>query len=478
MTSASASFPMLALGWLLTGCTSPPVETHEVNANATTLPPTPQPSAGPPAAAKPETLPPDAKATPAKAHAYDGQNFIVHEWGTLTSVVSSDGRLLAGLHHEDEDLPGFVADRMAQAQVTPAIVLQKMETPVTYFYSPTPRSVQVKVEFPHGLFTQWFPYVEDTGPPLYLERPEDKTSVVDPWISSASALPPACEERTTAATTRAFLNWGQVDVLAPGSVSNLPGPLGDTTWGFARQTQANPVQVQVAGKTYAEKFLFYRGTGTFVLPVQVAVKQDGVVATNTDVSAAMRSAFLLNVTPTGAGFVALGDIKAAGSLTAPLPAASLPHQDFADQLGQALAAALVADGLYADEAQAMVATWRRSYFFTPGPRLLYLLPASHTDAVIPLHIVPRPDQLHRTMVIRVELVSPALEQRLDAALRRLADPASHGAAQSELLAYGRFTQPYLTDAVARATEPKVRAAGLALLEAVRAQRRWRPIALE
>src|SRR5438132_8735097 len=83
--------------------------------------------------------------------------FVVHEWGTLTSVVGSDGVLLPGLHHEEEDLPPFVADRMKQMKVTPSVV-QKMETPVTYFYSPSPRQVQVKVRFPDGIFTQWYPF--------------------------------------------------------------------------------------------------------------------------------------------------------------------------------------------------------------------------------------------------------------------------------------------------------------------------------
>src|SRR3954469_14232654 len=93
-------------------------------------------------------------------HAWSpGQGFVVHEWGTLTSVMASDGSLLPGLHHEEEDLPGFVADRMAQARETPSVV-QKMETPVTYFYSAERRTVSAAVDFPRGVFTQWFPYVK------------------------------------------------------------------------------------------------------------------------------------------------------------------------------------------------------------------------------------------------------------------------------------------------------------------------------
>ncbi len=43
---------------------------------------------------------------------YPGQGFIVHEWGTDTIVVGSNGSLQRGLHHEEEDLPAFVYDRM------------------------------------------------------------------------------------------------------------------------------------------------------------------------------------------------------------------------------------------------------------------------------------------------------------------------------------------------------------------------------
>src|SRR4051812_14978023 len=52
---------------------------------------------------------PDPGARPAQ---YPGHGFIVHEWGTDTVVVGSDGSLQRGLHHEEEDLPGFVYDRI------------------------------------------------------------------------------------------------------------------------------------------------------------------------------------------------------------------------------------------------------------------------------------------------------------------------------------------------------------------------------
>jgi len=46
---------------------------------------------------------------------YPGRGFIVREWGTDTIVVGSDGSLQRGLHHEEEDLPTFVYDRLKAA---------------------------------------------------------------------------------------------------------------------------------------------------------------------------------------------------------------------------------------------------------------------------------------------------------------------------------------------------------------------------
>ncbi|MHA4875279.1 hypothetical protein, partial [Enterococcus faecium] len=36
---------------------------------------------------------------------FSGKGFVVHEWGTNTVVVGSDGSMQTGMHHEEEDLP-------------------------------------------------------------------------------------------------------------------------------------------------------------------------------------------------------------------------------------------------------------------------------------------------------------------------------------------------------------------------------------
>jgi hypothetical protein len=88
------------------------------------------------------------------------------------------------------------------------------------------------------------------------------------------------------------------------------------------------------------------------------------------------------------------------------------------QLRSEMHAALVADGLFADEADAMLDTWQRAYFQSPGVRVFFTVPRVWTDFRLPLTI-SRPADVQRVMVGRIELVSP--EQRV--LLKRLSSTA-------------------------------------------------------
>src|SRR5205809_192536 len=114
-------------------------------------------------------------ASPALASPTDSGKFIVHEWGTFTSFAGSDGISLEFRPLTTSDLPDFVLDRGKQANLfnqrftagdrsiytTKSTVrsLQRMETPVTYFYTDRPRTVDVTVGFPKGLLTEFYPPV-------------------------------------------------------------------------------------------------------------------------------------------------------------------------------------------------------------------------------------------------------------------------------------------------------------------------------
>jgi hypothetical protein len=123
----------------------------------------------------------------------------------------------------------------------------------------------------------------------------------------------------------------------------------------------------------------------------------------------------------------------------------------------------------------MVNTWERSYFLTPGVRLLYLLPQRELDTVLPLTITPAPEVLLRAMVIRLELQPPSREHQLSTWVAQLAKPDAAAQARERFLALGRFAQPLLTRAQQLATDSEARAAADGLLQEVRAERRWSPV---
>ncbi|MBT9561209.1 MAG: hypothetical protein IV100_34765, partial [Myxococcales bacterium] len=68
-------------------------------------------------------------------------------------------------------------------------------------------------------------------------------------------------------------------------------------------------------------------------------------------------------------------------------------------------AALTESGLTLDESVAMVDTWAVSYFHTPGLRVLYVLPRSWTDELLPLTLSFEPTRTVRTLVGRVEVTT-------------------------------------------------------------------------
>jgi hypothetical protein len=98
----------------------------------------------------------------------------------------------------------------------------------------------------------------------------------------------------------------------------------------------------------------------------------------------------------------------------------------------------------------MINTWRKQWFRTPGVRLLYLAPAEWIERELPLTVSPPPDQVTRVMVMRVELLTPSLEQRdLSAAIGLGASTASKDADSSRAYfrALGRFAEPRLRRAL-------------------------------
>ena len=395
--------------------------------------------------------------TPASAR-YSGKGFVVHEWGTNTVVVGSDGSLQRGLHHEEEGLPAFVYDRIkgATRDGEPVSAEIKMETPVTYFYSDKPLTVRAKVAFPRGVFTQWYPAVRSFAPLVAWKGAVNgriPEQVRDPVLDVAFPFQAqVCRDKYTP-IANGLLDWGSIEILPRGSNASSSFPqasLDHFSWSYARQVDSNAIRTS-SGE--AEQFLFYRGLANADLPVKVTAQSGGRVALRNGGAESMGAVFVLDVGATKGAFVAHPEGIAAGATladTAPSldDARAQPMDAYADALGLAVTKALDATGLYHDESVAMVNTWKRQWFRTPGVRVLYLVPESWTDAAIPLTIDPKPETMTRMMLIRVEVITPELEALDAEAARKLDSKDDLPVAQAYFSALGRFGEPRLRRAIA------------------------------
>jgi hypothetical protein len=162
-----------------------------------------------------------------------------------------------------------------------------------------------------------------------------------------------------------------------------------------------------------ERFIFYRGLGDFNVPLKLKLKSLPknvlkVTLLNDSDEAVPALFYVLSTKQNGI----------VNSLA--LPALN-PHEEKSFETSLAtssfdvrasLKTALVNAGLFEDEAMSMINTWDKSYFHTEGERLLYVLPRTWTEKILPMKLVPAPEKLNRVLVGRVELFSSAAQASL------------------------------------------------------------------
>jgi hypothetical protein len=356
---------------------------------------------------------------------------VVHEWGTYTSLEGSDGRTVDGLQHTEEPLPAFVHARDPNAAHTkgveaiPEPVNQKLETPVLYFHSAVARSVRVTVDFPKGIISEWYP----------------NASSFSPAVGALDAL------------ARGSMTWTG-DLLTQGTLG--PDVPSDSVWAPSRKVAA--AGVRIAGEQ--EGFIFYRGLARFDMAVHVESQADGSLAMVNASGDDIPAMFLLSASGQSGGVRSIGALPARATKVVSLDLALEPLDAYVRDASDRIRTALEGSGLFADEAQAMVDTWSRSYFQTGGTRVLYIAPRTWTDALLPIAIDPPPDALVRTLVGRIEIMTPEEEQSIKADL----EEAAAGRLQLGIDAYRRFTEPKLRRAAELIEDPEVKAFASVLVE--------------
>ena len=169
---------------------------------------------------------------------------VVHEWGTFTSISATDSQTLKWTSYRGgAELPPFVHGSKISATGT-----VRMETPVIYFYTPKELTCTVKVSFPKGQITEYYPMPDF------------------PVFGSGS------------------IEWKRVELL-PGRAVNLPLERSGNHYYHARATDAVPLKVWKGNVIDEyEKFLFYRGVGSFAMPLSVKIPEDRLVVQQTAIS--------------------------------------------------------------------------------------------------------------------------------------------------------------------------------------------------
>lgn len=328
-----------------------------------------------------------------------------HEWGTFTSIAGRDGQAvewspLTG----PADLPAFVEHFRNAGFKRGLRGTVRMETPVIYLYDSREETVSVKVALSQGVITEWYPRASRVEPTadifdgtLYQQHPDGSIA------------------------------WDFV-TLSPILREVFPRENLDNHYYFARLTSSTPLRVTTSAGEQQEKFLFYRGVSTFSVPVSAKLTTAGKLLVENRTKEEIPNTILFERRGQKVGYRIGGAMRKDVILDPPELTGTI------DDLGRDLEGMLVAQGLYQDEAHAMVETWRDSWF-EEGSRLLYILPAAFVDAVLPLSIKPAPAQTVRVFVGRLEIVTPATEKAVQRAL------ATHDGATLKM--FGRFLEPVL-----------------------------------
>ena len=334
---------------------------------------------------------------------------IVHEWGTFTSFQDEQGRSIGGINVDDEPVPKFVKRIKDQYVVERFFdkpwfwsqgaiscfkaVTMRLETPVIYFYpekGTAYKPFDVKVDFKQGWLTEYFPVAAK---------------------AQASGFP----DRLTN-ISNGSLQWSNVQL------DNKP-PSQQTTehvWLAPRKVSAASVTVDKE----TEKYLFYRGVAQLDAPIKVVRRNNKLfVYSQLDKNAAdrieLRRLWLVDILPDGrTAYREFGPIilkPNAESLVISIDA-GFNQSEYSNQqlhgLKQSMQQALEHDGLYPDEAKAMLETWKLSYFKSGGTRLFFTVPKVWTDYYLPLQ-VSIPTEIKRVMVGRLELLNPRQRASLD-----------------------------------------------------------------
>ena len=335
---------------------------------------------------------------------HSSSDLIVHEWGTFTAIAGNDGHAVEWTPFKGPaDLPGFV-EHLSDANLKLGLRgTIRMETPVVYFYSPRDVTVSVRVAFSKGVITEWYPRAR-------VQRRGN--------LHMVSTNQPQGDGTIT---------WNGVAV-SPNLSGEFPREAPSNRYYAARETSSAPLRVKTTAGDQQEKFLFYRGVSDAPLPLSAEQTADGKLVVKSLGEDELAAIVAFERRGDRVGYRLVRGLTDDAVLDPPALTGNL------DSLCTDLEGILLDQGLYPDEAHAMVQTWWDSWF-EEGSRLIYIVPRGFIDKVLPLAVDPAPGQIVRVFVGRLEVVTPDTTRAVEAALA--------SGDEATLNKYGRFLEPIL-----------------------------------
>lgn len=306
------------------------------------------------------------------------QGLVVHEWGTFSTFSGANG-VFQKFHPNDQDLPKFVyRGPWDLSKAGRGAVLVSLETPVVYFYTDREMTASVRVDFPEGTMSDWYP--QTTRPP------------------------------------HRRIDWTNIKVFPKEQQVVLPTEKDrPSRYYAAREVDASPIQVEAKkGALEHEKFLFYRGVGDPQMPLNMKALGNNNFTVHNQGKEAIPAFVFVQIKDGKVRFEKHMHLSQNASMKLTVP----KEASTTDQLAECVTRLLIDQGLFEKEARAMVKTWQKDWFHEEGTRVLYFLPRTLTDACLPMQVTPKPAKLVRVLVGRHDVITPEDEQRLDHLLQK------------------------------------------------------------
>ncbi len=320
-------------------------------------------------------------------------DLVVHEWGTFTTLSSSSGEQYETPIHSLEALPDFVyhqkfkcrywdskfnAESELFANVEDANT--GMETPVVYFYSGTETEFRFDVQYQNGSVSSYYPRpseTEDFIVPVYNFQLKGHTGYCS-W--KGKILAPDDPEATLTHSNQ------QANAL----------------WNHPRNVDANMVEVE----GQKEKYLFYRGFANYSCPIEVQNDLQGRVRVLNHMDKVLPF-FICTEYVNGELLV-----HHYGRLEPGACDGFSRNTQLDVVAADLMIEALIEEGLYRKEAEAMLATWNESYFQTPGMKVFWIVPRPIIDELLPVTMNPVPKEFERAFFGRIEVMEAAFEKEI------------------------------------------------------------------